>query len=142
MVDMWMLSVAAALIGSVEESDSAALTHLEQAVRAVPGLGDALDAARAGNESDTIHLAEELANGLKAAYDGGGAFSILLDALWPEVLFGPKATRVSNVNTGDVQGTLVQLGVVGTVNVSGPSSPARSRFSLFGSGRRAEKHHP
>ncbi|NGY62554.1 hypothetical protein G7043_26900 [Lentzea sp. NEAU-D13] len=142
MVDMWMLSVAAALIGPVEESDSAALTQLEEAVRAVPGLGDALDAARAGNESGTIHLAEELANGLKAAYDGGGAFSILLDALWPEVLFGPQAKRARNVNTGAVHGNLVQLGVVGTINLSGPSSPARSRFSFFGSGRRAKKHRP
>ncbi|WP_330276038.1 hypothetical protein OG205_10715 [Lentzea sp. NBC_00516] len=142
MVDMWMLSVAAALIGSVEESDSAALTQLEKAVRAVPGLGDALDAARAENESDTIHLAEELANGLKAAYDDGGTFSILLDALWPEVLFGPTTTRVRNVYTGNVYGSLVQLGVVGSINLPGPQSPARSRFSFFGSGRRAKKHRP
>ncbi|WP_157985036.1 hypothetical protein [Lentzea terrae] len=141
MVDMWMLSVAAALIGAAEELDSAALTQLEEAVRAVPGLGDALDAARAGDESDTVHLAEELANGLKAAYDGGGAFSILLDVLWPEVLFGPKAKSVSNVHTGTVHGTMVQLGV-GTINLSGPPSPARSRFSFFGSGRRAKKHRP
>lgn len=137
-----MLSVAAALVGAEEELDSTALTRLEEAVRAVPGLGDALDAARAGNESDTIQLAEELANGLKAAYDAGGAFSILLDALWPEVLFGPQAKRVHNVNTGDVHGNLVQLGAVGTINLSGPSSPARSRFPFFGSGRRAEKHRP
>ncbi|MFJ8957754.1 hypothetical protein ACIRG5_00130 [Lentzea sp. NPDC102401] len=142
MVDMWMLSVAAALIGSVGESDSAALTQLEKAVRAVPGLGDALDAARAESESDTIHLAEELANGLKAAYDGGGAFSVLLDALWPEVLFGPRAKRAYNVNTGTVHGNLVQLGVVGTVNLPGSGSPARSRFSFFGSGRRAKKQGP
>lgn len=142
MVDMWMLSVAAALIGRVEESDSAALTQLEKAVRAVPGLGDALDAARAGNESDTLHLAEELANGLKAAYDGGGAFSILLDALWSEVLFGPVAKRVYNVNTGTVHGSVVQLGVVGTINLPGQQSPTRSRFSFFGSGRSAKKHRP
>jgi hypothetical protein len=142
MVDMWMLSVAAALIGPVEKLDSAALTQLEEAVRAVPGLGDALDAARAGNESDTIHLAVELANGLKAAYNGGGAFSILLDAVWPEVLFGPMAKRVSNVHTGTVHGSLVQLGVVGTINLSGPPSSARSRFPFFGSGRRAKKHRP
>lgn len=137
-----MLSVAAALIGSVEDSDSPALTQLEEAVRAVPGLGDALDAARAANESDAIRLAEELANGLKAAYDDGGAFSALLDALWPEVLFGPAAKRVRNVNTGTVHGNLIQLGVVGTVNLPGPQSSARSRFSLFGSGRRAKKHRP
>jgi hypothetical protein len=143
MVDMWMLSVAAALIGSVEESDSAALAQLEKAVRAVPGLGDALDAARAENGSDTIHLAEELANGLKAAYDGGGAFSILLDALWPKVLFGPVAKWTRNVSIGTVHGGLVQLGVVvGTVNLPGPQSPARSRFSFFSSGRRAKKHRP
>jgi hypothetical protein len=139
MVDMWMLSVAAALIGAAEELDSAALTQLEEAVRAVPGLGDALDAARAGDESDTVHLAEELANGLKAAYDGGGAFSILLDVLWPEVLFGPTTKSISNVHTGTVHGTMVQLGV-GTINLSGPPSPDRSRFSFFGSGRRAKKH--
>lgn len=142
MVDMWMLSVAAALVGAAEKLESTALTRLEEAVRAVPGLGDALDAARAGNGSDTIPLAVELANGLKAAYDAGGAFSILLDAVWPEVLFGPMATRVSNVNTGDVQGALFQLGVVGAINLSGPPSPARSRFPFFGSGRRAKKHRP
>ncbi|SFR27871.1 hypothetical protein SAMN04488564_111311 [Lentzea waywayandensis] len=142
MVDMWMLSVAAALIGPVEESGSAALMQLEKAVRAVPGLGDALDAARAGNESDKIHLAAELANGLKAAYDGGGAFSILLDALWPEVLFGPVAKRARNINTGAVHGTLIQLGVVGTINLPDSQSPARSRFPFFGSGRRTKKHRP
>ncbi|MGW6441468.1 hypothetical protein [Lentzea sp. NPDC055074] len=142
MVDMRMLSVAAALIGSAEESGSAALTQLEKAVRAVPGLGDALDAARAGEESDKIHLAEELANGLKAAYDGGGAFSVLLDALRPEVLSGPQPKWVRNVNTGSVHGSLIQLGVVGSIDLAGPSSPARSRFSFFGSGRRAKKHRP
>jgi hypothetical protein len=141
MVDMWMLSVAAALISVVDESDSAALTHLEEAVRAVPGLGDALDAARAGNESDTIHLAEELANGLKAAYDGGGAFSIQLDALWPEVLFGPVAKKPRNVHIGTVHGDLVQLGdFVGTINLSDPPSRARSRFPFFGFDRRVKKH--
>ncbi|HEX7306384.1 hypothetical protein [Lentzea sp.] len=145
MVDMWMLSVAAALIGAAEEPESAALTRLEKAVRAVPGLGDALDAARAEDESGTIRLAEELANGLKAAYDAGGAFPVLLDALWPEVLFGP-ATKwvrdVRNVHIGDVNGSVVQLGVVGAVNLSDPQSPARSRFSFFGSGRRGRKHRP
>lgn len=142
MVDMWMLSVAAALIGSVDEPDSSPLTQLEKAVRAMPGLGDALDAARAQNESDTIHLAEELANGLKAAYDEGGAFAVLLDVLWPEVLFGPAAKRAHNVYTGTVHGSLIQLGVVGTVNLPGAESPARSRFSFFGSGRRAKKQRP
>ena len=150
MVDMWMLSVAAALIGAVEELDSTPLTQLEEAVRAVPGLGDALDAARAANESDRIHLAEELANGLKAAYDGDGAFAALLDALWPEVLFGPRAKWVVNVHTGDVNGSMFQLGVVGSINFAGPPSPTptptpsppRSRFSFFGFGRRAEEHRP
>lgn len=139
---MWMLSVAAALVGPVEKLDSAALKQLEEAVRAVPGLGDALDAARAGNESDTAHLAVELANGLKAAYDGGGAFSVLLDALWPEVLFGPVAKRARNINIGTVNGSLFQLGVVGSVNLSGPPRSARSRFPFFGSDRRAKKHRP
>ena len=143
MVDMWMLSVAAALIGPVEELDSAALTKLEEAVRAVPGLGGALDAARAGNEPDTILLAEVLANGLKAAYDGGDAFSILLDTLWPEVLFGPKAKREHNVNTGTVHGNLVQLGdVVGTIDLSGPPNSVRSRLPFLGPNRRAKKHRP
>lgn len=137
-----MLSVAAALVGPVEELDSPALTQLEEAVRAVPGLGDALDAARAGNVPHTIDLAVELANGLKAAYDGDGAFSTLLDAVWPEVLFGPKAKRVSNVHTGTVNGSLVQLGVVGSINLSRPPSSAWSRFRFFGSHRRAKKHRP
>jgi hypothetical protein len=140
MVDMWMLSVAAALVGSVEEVDPAALTKLEEAVRAVPGLGDALDAARAGNESDTRLLAEVLADGLKTVYDDGGDFSVLLDALWPDVLFGPKARRARNVQTGTVHGNLVQLGnVVGPIDLSGPPKSARSRFPFFGSDRRAKK---
>lgn len=137
-----MLSVAAALVGHVEEWDSAALTRLEEAVRAMPGLGDALDAARAGNESDTIDLAEELANGLKAAYDGDGHFSSLLDAIWPEVLFGPEAKRVRNVNSGTVHGNLVQLGVVGTINFADRPKSVRSRFPFFGAERRAEKQRP
>ncbi|MEU3649220.1 hypothetical protein AB0E59_38005 [Lentzea sp. NPDC034063] len=139
---MWMLSVAAALVDSLEEWDSAALTRLEEAVRAVPGLSDALDAARAGDESDRIHLAAELANGLKAAYDGGGAFSVLLDTVWPEVLFGPTAKKAHNVNTGAVHGNLVQLGVVGSISLSDRPSSARSRFPFFGSGRRAKKQRP
>ena len=142
MVDMWMLSVAAALIGSEEESDSTSLAQLEKVVRAVPGLGDVLDAARAADESDAIHLAGELANGLKAAYDDGGAFSVLLDALWPEVLFGPTAKSAYNVYTGTVHGSLIQLGIVGTVNLPGAESPARSRFSFFGSRRRGKKQRP
>lgn len=137
---MWMLSVAAALVGPVEELDSAALVQLEEAVRAVPGLGDALDAARAGDESDRIHLAVELADGLKAAYDGGGAFSVLLDTMWPEVLFGPTAKKAYNVYAGTVHGNLVQVGVVGSVHFSGSSSSAWSRFPFFGSGRRARKN--
>lgn len=137
-----MLSVAAALVGRVEEWDSAALTQLEEAVRAVPGLGDALDAARAANESDTIDLAVELANGLKAAYDGDGHFSSLLDTVWPEVLFGPKAKRVGNVNVGVVNGTLIQLGVVGTVNFDDRPKTVRSRFPFFGAERRAKKQRP
>lgn len=139
MVDMWMLSVAAALIGAVEV-DSAALTELEEAVRAVPGLGDALDAARAANESDTPLLAEVLADGLKTVYDDGGAFSVLLDALWPDVLFGPRATGVRNVQTGTVHGNLVQLGTVaGSIDLSGPPNSARSRLPFFGSDRRAKR---
>ncbi|MFD5826998.1 hypothetical protein [Lentzea sp. NPDC060358] len=145
MVDMWMLSVAAALIGSGEEPDSAALTQLEKAVRGVPGLGDVLDAARAADGADAIRLAGELAEGLKAAYDGGGAFAALLDTLWPQVLFGPAATNVSNVLNGTVTGTVIQLGAVGSVTLPGPPSPlsppspARPRFSFFGSGRRGRK---
>ncbi|HEX8867824.1 MAG TPA: hypothetical protein VF821_19350 [Lentzea sp.] len=134
---MWMLSVAAALVGPAEEVNSAALVQLEEAVRAVPGLGEALDAGRAGNESDRIRLAVELANGLKAAYDGDSTFSAVLDAVWPEVLFGPKARRMMNVHTGVVTGTLIQVGVVGAVTVAGPPSSARSRFPFFG--RRAKK---
>lgn len=136
-----MLSVAAALVGR-EEWDSAALTRLEAAVRAMPGLGDALDAARAGNESDTIGLTMELANGLKAAYDGDSHFSSLLDAVWPEVLFGPEAKWVLNVNSGTVHGNVVQVGVVGTVNFADRPKSVRSRFPFFGAGRRAKKQHP
>jgi hypothetical protein len=109
MVDMWMLSVAAALIDRVEEAGPVA--KLEQAVRGLSGLGEALDAARQAAPADKIRLAEALADGLKAAYDGGGAFPILLETLWPEVLFGPKAGVTGNVAHGTI-GNLVQAKVI------------------------------
>ena len=105
MVDMWMLSVAAELMDRIEAIGP--LAKLEQAVRAVPGLGEALDAARAGAEADKLELAEVLADGLKAAYDAGGAFPLLLDMVWPEVLFGRKP-RSGNVVHGTVYGQVIQ----------------------------------
>ena len=148
MVDMWMLSVAAVLMAAEEES--AALTRLTEAVRAVPGLGDALDAARAADESDRIARAEILADGLKAAYAGDGEFAALLDELWPEVLFGPRPKRPRTVNmVGTVHGgaKVIQLGdFAGTIDLSSPPpagspadgapSPARPRFPFFGARKR------
>ncbi|QUQ66326.1 hypothetical protein [Kutzneria sp. CA-103260] len=117
MADMWMLSVAAALIEHVQDADSPALAALEKAARSAPNLGDALDAARAAGDDDRIPLAEALADGLKAVYDQGGAFAILLDTLWPEVLFGPRANRGGNVVIGDITGHLVQAdSIVGHIN--------------------------
>lgn len=142
MVDMWMLSVAAALIGTRPEWDCVALTKLEEAVRAVPGLGDALDAARAATAADRIRLADVLAEGIKAAYDAGGKFANRLDTLWPEVLFGPTVRRSVNINTGDVHGSLIQAGsVVGPIDLreSDPPSPTWSRFAFFGADRRGNK---
>ena len=126
MVDMWMLSVAAALIDHVAESDPSALTRLEQAVRAVPGLANSLDAARSADAADRIPLAEALADGLKAQYDEGGAFPILLDTLWPEVLFGPKKSRVGNFIQGNVLGSVVQTGHIGGgLNMGAPERSPR-----------------
>ena len=115
MVDMWMLSVAAELMDRAEVIGP--LAKLEQAVRGVPGLGEALDAARAGAEADKIELAEVLADGLKAAYDAGGAFPLLLDVIWPEVLFGRKP-KSSNVVHGTIYGHVVQgANIVGGITI-------------------------
>jgi hypothetical protein len=141
MVDMWMLSVAAALIDHVAESDPPALARLEQAVRTVPGLGNSLDAARSGDAADRIRLAEALADGLKAQYDEGGTFAVLLDTLWPEVLFGPQKSRGGNFIRGNVVGNVVQAKhIVGGLTLTTPDrSPVEEpveRRPRFGFGRR------
>ena len=102
-----------------------------------------VDAARAAGESDRFVRAEALADGLKAAYDGGGAFATLLDAVWPEVLFGPAARRTRNFVGGTVHGNVIQARTLGSIKISNssgeqsaPSSPARSRFRFFGAPKR------
>jgi hypothetical protein len=129
MVDMWMLSVAAALIQHDREADSPALSTVEKAVRAAPNLGDALDAARAAGDAERIPLAEALADGLKALYDQGGAFTVLLDTIWPEVLFGPRAAAPSNVIIGHVSGHVVQTDTI-VGDISFPSSPTSAKRRL------------
>jgi len=145
MVDMWMLSVAAELIGPVAAWDSPVLPKLEEAVRAVPGLGEALDAARAATESDRIRLAEELADALKAAHDDDGAFATRLDELWRKALFGPKPRKAAfNIISGiQGPGTVIQTGnFVGSISFPDSPAPARSRFPFFGSDRSAKKDRP
>jgi hypothetical protein len=148
MVDMWMLSVAAALVDPVRETDPPALIQLEQAVRAVPELGNSLDALRAGAEADRRELAEALADRLKAAYDAGGEFAGKVETLWPDVLFGPKKTGTTNYIGGAVGGFVVQAGAIaGGLNLAGApkqqapvperaASEASSPRRWFGLGRR------
>ena len=63
--------------------------------------------SRTGAEADKIELAEVLADGLKVAYDAGGAFPLLLDAVWPEVLFSRKL-RLENIVRGTIHGHVIQ----------------------------------
>ncbi|EWM11096.1 hypothetical protein [Kutzneria sp. 744] len=111
MSDMWMLSVAAELVNRGAR-DSAALGRLEELVRTVPALSEALDAARVG--ADGHQLGEALAAGLGAAHEESEDFADQLEALWPEVLFGPKPARPKANNTviGDVNGRVIQADTI------------------------------
>lgn len=111
MSDMWMLSVAAELVNRGAR-DSAALGRLEELVRAVPALSEALDAARVG--ADGHQSGEALAAGLGAAYEESDDFAAQLEALWPEVLFGPKPSppRANNTVIGNVNGRLIQADTI------------------------------
>jgi hypothetical protein len=111
MDDMWMLSVAAELINGRPGANSASAS-LEELVRAVPALAEALDAARSG--ADKLELGEALAAGLGAAYEESEEFAEQLDTLWPQVLFGPRAQRPgpNNVIQGTFTGHAIQADTI------------------------------
>jgi hypothetical protein len=109
MDDMWMLSVAAELINCGAGANSA-LDSLDAVVRAVPALGEALDAARTG--TDKLALGEALAAGLGAAYEESEEFAEQLDTLWPQVLFGPRPSVGRNVIHGTVNGRVIQADTI------------------------------
>src|SRR3954470_20157140 len=131
MDDMWMLSVAAELMNRGTGTNSA-LASLEAMVRAVPALAEALDEARAG--TDKLQLGEALAAGLGAAYEESEPFAEQLDALWPEVLFGPRPPAVGrNVIHGTINGRVIQADVIqGGVSLFREPDPEPAPSSFLG----------
>jgi len=122
MDDMWMLSVAAELINRGTAPESPALGHLEELVRAVPSLADALDAARTGE--DKFRLGEALAEELGFAYEESEPFAERLDAIWPHVLFAPRTPVARHAAPNNVvlgtTGTVFQAGDInGHINIGG-----------------------